>query len=495
MITKTLKKMNYKKFAFAVLLFAFFGNFIPDAKAQETLEKRLKNHVYTLADDSFAGRKAGSDFAKKAAAYIIAQWEEIGLTPLGGDSYIRPFEFGQYHNLAAIIEGNDPLLKDEYIIIGAHYDHLGGKINEKGDTVIYNGADDNASGVATVIELSRRLKEMQPTLRRSIILMAFDAEELGLFGSNDFAENPPFPLEKIKLMVSVDMVGWYKTSGYVKYCGTGTIINGKQVIADNAPAGLHVEMQDFERSMFTATDTRGFAAKGVPTFSVTTGLKSPYHKPGDVANLIDYEGMALITEHLTNVVRTIAQDDSFHASGKIASIHKSSAKKMIFGISANIGTNQHYYTAGALDGKESTSFGVGLSGQVNMAKFSAIRPEVYYDYIAARHPQGKITTHNITVPFNFVIQTPPSELSGAAVFIGPYYSHRFKGEQGKEELDFDKLFFRDEIGINGGFEVRVTNFRLALTYRDALTNFTRKKNADGANILNEAMYVTVSYIF
>ena len=483
-----------KVLSIVILLFVFFIRFIPVANAQETLEERLKKHVYTLAADSLGGRKAGSEFAKKAAAYIIAQWEEIGLTPLEGDSYIKPFQFHQYHNLEAVIEGNDPLLKDEYIIIGAHYDHLGGKVSE-GDTIIYNGADDNASGVATVIELSRRLKEIQPALRRSIILMAFDAEELGLFGSNYFADNPPFPLEKIKLMMSVDMVGWYKTSGYVKYSGAGTIINGKQLITGNAPAGLHVKVQDFERSLFTATDTRGFAEKGVPTFSVTTGLKSPYHKPADMAHLIDYEGMALITEHLTNVVQAIAQDDSFHASGKVASIHKSSTKKLSFGISANMGSNYHYYTAGAVDGKESTAFGIGVNGRWDIIKFVAIRPEVYYDYITARHPQGKIKTHSITVPLNLMLQTPPSSSAGAAFFAGPYYSHKFKGKQGKDPLDFDNTFFKNEAGINYGLEIRVTNFRLGLTYREGFTNFTQTKNADGAHIRNKATYATIGYIF
>ena len=122
-------------FYYVIFLFAFISN-IPVVRAQDTLEEMLMQHVYSLAADSLVGRKAGSEYARKAASYIIAQWEEIGLTPLVGETYLRPFQLNHYYNLVAIIEGNDPLLKDEYIILGAHYDHLGGYVNEKGKTVI-----------------------------------------------------------------------------------------------------------------------------------------------------------------------------------------------------------------------------------------------------------------------------------------------------------------------------------------------------------------------
>jgi len=479
---------------YVIFLFTFFIR-IPVAFAQETLEERLKQHVYTLAADSLAGRRAGSEYARKAAAYIATQWEEIGLTPLKGDSYLRPFQLNLFQNLVAVIEGNDPLLKDEYIVLGAHYDHLGGYINKKGETVIYNGADDNASGVAMIIELGRRLKEIQPMLRRSVLLVAFDAEEIGLYGSDEFAGNPPFPIDKIKLMMSIDMVGWYKKSGYVSYSGAGTFHNGKNLLLDETliPAGLHVKTQNFERSIFTGTDTKGFAEKGVPTLSVTTGSKSPYHKPEDMAHLIDYEGMALIAEHLMNVVQALSQNDDFHASGKIAPKHKPN-KKNVIGVTANIGSNNHYYTAGAVNGKSGTAFGIGLNGQLNM-KFLALRPEVFYDYISAQHPQGNITTHAITVPLNLMLQTPSSTSSGFAVFAGPYYRYMLGGKQGAEKLDFDNIFYRNEAGINYGIEMRVVNFRLGFTLRSALTNISRIKNADDAHIRNRSMYLSLGFLF
>ena len=295
--------------------------------------------------------------------------------------------------------------------------------------------------------------------------------------------------------MSVDMVGWHKTSGYVKYSGSGTIKNGKQWLLDNAliPDGLHVKVQNFEKSIFTATDTKGFAEKGVPTLSVSTGLKSPYHKPEDMAHLIDYEGMALITEHLTNIVQTFSQDDTFRASGKIASKHNTN-KKVVFGISANIGSNYHVYTRGELNGKPTTAFGIGINSQVNM-KFIAIRPEIFYDQLSACHPQGKITTHGLTVPLNFVLQTPASSSAGLSVYAGPYYSYKFKGKQGKAQLDFDSMYKREEVGLNIGMEMRVVNLRVGLTFRNAYTDFSRIQNVDGAQIRNKTTFATLGYIF
>lgn len=464
----------------------------PSVCAQETLANRLREHLYFLADDSLGGRKAGTHFGQRAAEYIAQQFKEIGMTPLYGDSYFKSFQ-DMFRNVVGIIEGNHSLLKDEYIVIGAHYDHLG-RITGKKDITIYNGADDNASGTAVVIELARILMERRANLDRSVIIIAFDAEEEGLIGSYNFVNYAPVPLDKIKLMFSIDMVGWYQASGYVKYLGSGTFRNGKEIITDNriTPLGLNVEVQSFERMVLGSTDTFGFAEKGIPTLAVTTGLKSPYHKPHDTADLIDYHGMALITEHLSNVVQAISTNEHFASSGKISPKHK--APLFSLGVCVNYGVNKHYYTAGAVDGKTAGAYSVGLTASWNMGAFG-LRPEVYYDYIHARHPQGKVITHGVTTPLNFILQTKPSFSGGFAIFAGPYYHHNFGGKQGKTKLDFDHLFRRDEMGMNWGVELRLASIRLGYTRRDAFTNFTRTQNEDGAHIRNRANFITLGYQF
>ncbi|MCL1973238.1 MAG: M28 family peptidase [Bacteroidetes bacterium] len=468
---------------------------IPSLFAQQTLADRLKSHVYTLAADSLQGRSAGSVYAQKAAAYIAAQWKEIGITPWNGVSYYRPFRGEQYSNLVGIIEGNHPVLKNEYIVVGAHYDHLGTKVDKNGEKVMYPGADDNASGTATAIELGRIIKSIQPLLGRSVVLIAFDAEEIGLYGSNDFAHAPPFPIEQVKLMLSIDMVGWYKASGYLKYVGSGTIRKGEQILTDPKliPEGLHIKTQNFEKSILTATDTQAFAFEGVPTLAVTTGFKSPYHKPGDVAQLIDYDGMALITEHLANVVRAVSTDEGYAASGKLAAKHTPPAT-FNMGISAQFGSNYHFYTSGAVDGKSAGAHGIGITAAFNMGLL-AIRPEAYYNYIQARHPDGKVCSHNLTTPLNVVLQTPLDNPAGLAVFAGPYYSYRFGGRQGKSSLDFNKLFYRNEVGINYGVELRLAMIRVGVTRRQAYTTLTRNRNGDGAFIRNRSVFTTLTYVF
>ncbi|MDR2682390.1 MAG: M28 family peptidase [Dysgonamonadaceae bacterium] len=460
--------------------------------AQTSLKERLEKHVYTLAGDSLMGRKAGSDYGRQASEYIVNQWKEIGIPPCKRDSYFQEFS-GKYRNIIGIIEGNDPVLKDEYIVVGAHYDHLGFKVD--GDTIIYNGADDNASGVAALTELGRELCGIRSSLRRSIILVAFDAEEIGLFGSQHFVNNPFIPLEKIKLMFSVDMVGWLKAGGKVEYKGAGSIDKGEKLLLDAhlIPEGLRVTVEDFENSIFTATDTEPFAKKGISTLAVTTGLKSPYHKPGDDAHLIDYDGLALITEHLKNIVLKVSQDPDFKSSGKLAKKHRSARKRLTFGLSANIGSNYHHYSQGALDGKKTTSFGAGLMTQINCGKW-AIRPEIYYDLIQANHPGGKIQTNNLTVPLSLVLQTPFAPF-GADVFLGGYYSYRFDGKQGKENIDFNRDFYRNEGGLTYGFGLYMGNIKLGYTGRTALTRFSREKNADNAHLYNRIEYFTLTYLF
>lgn len=460
------------------------------SKSQTSLTSNLEKHVYTLASDSLQGRAAGTIHAQKAANYIINEWTD-------SDTDIHPdttfmYSFGEndkYQNIVKIITGNDEKLKNEYIVIGAHYDHLGVKKGE-----IYNGADDNASGVATLIELGKALKKNQSNLKRSVMLVAFDAEEIGLVGSKHFINHTSATDMDIKLMFSIDMVGWYKASGAVNYAGTGTIKNGKELLKNPnlIPAGLNVSVKNFERSIFTATDTQPFAIKGVPTLAVTTGTKSPYHKPEDDAHLIDYEGMTLITEHLINLIGHIANDTEFNASGKIAKKHREN-QLFTFGITGNLGTNYHHYTAGATDGKTASSSGIGLMSQVNFGRF-AIRPEMYYEILNAKHPNGDISTNNLTVPISLVMQNMEGG-AGVDVFLGGYYSYRFNGKQNGEKIDFVNTFNRNETGLTFGFGFQVKPFKIGFTSRQALTNFTQSPNSDNAHIRNRANYFTVSYVF
>ena len=475
-----------------LLLTAILVSFAGNAQTtQDTQTKeRLEQHVYTLASDTLRGRKAGSQYARMAADYIAKQWEEIGIEPYYGNSYMQSFKKGKFQNVVGIIRGSDPVLKNEYIVVGAHYDHLGVRFWK-----IYSGADDNASGVAAMIEAGRELKRNEANLKRSVILIAFDAEERGLVGSSHFIYNWEEPKENIKLVISPDMVGWYRASGMVEYAGSGTMKNGHEMIVNQQQvhSGLNVVIKEFEKNILTGTDTQPFGLKKIPTLYVNTGFKSPYHKPRDKAHLIDYDGLTLITGHLKNIVETASRDTDLEPTGKISKKHKP-RQRIGYGVSANFGSSIHFYTAGESGEKTAFSFGAGLMSQVNFGCF-AIRPELQYDFIQAHHPAGKIATNNITVPLSLVFQTPEKSFWGFDLFAGGYYSYRFSGKQGSENLDFANSYHRNECGITFGVGFNLKPFKFGSTRRIALTDFSQKPNADNAHLRNWTNYFTIMYMF
>lgn len=288
--------------------------------ASQSREERLKNHLYYFASDSLQGRQAGTEYSAKAADYIISEFENIGVVPMFEQGWKVEFTNPAYPDrkfadVVGMIQGNDPDLMHELIVIGAHFDHLG----VRSDGEVFNGADDNASGASAIIEIARQLKENQASLKRTVVVAGFDAEEIGLFGSQALADvlRKMAPSFKVKLMISVDMVGWLEKGGALTLEGVATIKDGKQILQRFAAgADLPINMKRFERSILTATDTEGFAQMYIPTLAVTTGLKSPYHKVGDDADLIDYKGLDKISGYLADVVSGVASDENFSGSGR-----------------------------------------------------------------------------------------------------------------------------------------------------------------------------------
>ena len=243
-----------------------------------TLEERLRLHVETLTADSLLGREGGSETARQAAAYIERAFEEIGLQPGsarkdGDHSFVQRFERHntRYANIVGFLPGNDPRLRNEYIILGAHYDHLGFRVKGQ-DTVIYHGADDNASGTAVLIETARRLKEREHELKRTVLLVAFDGEEEGLYGSEAMVEN--MAADNVKFMASIDMVGWLRGAETLQIKGVGTLRDGEALFEAIPHEGLTLRTRRSPNETFTASDHNAFTARDIPAVLLTTGSKS-----------------------------------------------------------------------------------------------------------------------------------------------------------------------------------------------------------------------------
>lgn len=411
--------------------------------AQSTTQRhRLEQHVYTLAADSLNGRKAGSPDAVRAANYITHQWREMGLKPLWNNDYRMPFEtYGTsgYNNLIAIIEGNDPELKNEYIVIGGHYDHLGVR-NGK----IYNGADDNASGTACVTEVARQLLAHQGELKRSVIICAFDAEEIGLHGSEALAKKMKELnlIGRVQLMMSIDMVGWLKQGGSLTLEGTGTLSHSNQ-LTDPELLGIPIKINTkrFENSIFTATDTEPFAILGVPTLAVTTGIKSPYHKPEDDADLIDYDGLSLVTDYLAAFTLHAANKPGQLASGKVAPKHRDKVSPFNLGLSLGYNSAWLRFPDAAFNGKSLLGWHGGIAMQYNFNKTLALHTDILYTHTRSPYPDPHDPYHNslrlrqqsLTVPLmlRLSVGTRSTYLYCSA---GGYYSYNINSEFSPKEV-------------------------------------------------------------
>ncbi len=197
-------------------------------------------------------------------------------------------------NVVAMLEGSDPVLKNEYVVIGAHYDHLGmggvGSGSRMPDTVaVHNGADDNASGVAGIIELAQKLSAEKTSLKRSIIFVAFSAEEMGLIGSKYLVKHLPVKAEQVKAMINLDMVGRLSlTEPSLMVGGTGTSAETEDILKELATKTT-IPLK-YSPEGYGASDHAAFYAENIPVFFLTTGAHVDYHTPFDDADRINYDG-------------------------------------------------------------------------------------------------------------------------------------------------------------------------------------------------------------
>lgn len=269
------------------------------------------NITRAIADSIFGGTRSISIIEKE----IIENKKTIGFTTssvLTASTDLKRVEM-KTQNIIAIIEGSDPQLKDEYVVIGAHYDHLGmgghGSGSRTPDTIaVHNGADDNASGVAAVLELAEKLAAEKDKLRRSIIFMAFGAEEMGLLGSQFFTNEPTIDLKDVVTMVNFDMIGRFDNEKRsLMIAGTGTAEQMEDLLEK------HEESSDmnFNHSPegYGASDHASFYGAGVPVMFFFTGAHEDYHTPADDADLVNYEGEKEIIDFTYPLILDIINSD------------------------------------------------------------------------------------------------------------------------------------------------------------------------------------------
>jgi hypothetical protein len=270
-----------------------------------------------LSDERLAGRLTGSPGADTAAAYLARRFEAVGLQPAAGGWFqrftvARDAPVAQHahvagltgSNVIGVLPGRDPVLRNEAVILGAHYDHLGlggfGSLDPDSTGRVHNGADDNASGAAMLIQIAARLAPAPPA--RTVVFIAFSGEELGLLGSAHYVKQPIYPLSTTLAMINLDMVGRLRQKRLIVY-GAQTAKEFPALLDSlNWYAGLDLKAQG---DGYGPSDQSSFYAAGKPVLHFFTDLHEDYHRTTDDWQKINVEGLDQVASFVTGVVTAL----------------------------------------------------------------------------------------------------------------------------------------------------------------------------------------------
>jgi hypothetical protein len=266
--------------------------------------EEVTGHVGALADDTFEGREAGSRGNRAAGIYLVERLKKFGMH--GGGPKGSFYQTGNgSNNILALVEGRDEALQDQVILIGAHYDHVGyGSYRNSYGPIgrIHNGADDNASGVAGLLEVADALSRLPEKPKRSILFAFWDGEEKGLLGSKHWVEHPTVPLDRVRLAINVDMIGRLRHSRVVVF-GIRTSPGLRRLVSrQNDPALV----LDFNWDVRGDSDHYTFFSRNVPILMLHTGLHDDYHRPSDDAERINGDGLKQIAQLMFGVLVALA---------------------------------------------------------------------------------------------------------------------------------------------------------------------------------------------
>jgi Tol biopolymer transport system component len=323
----------------------FIADWVDIDEAEFANPQNLKKHISYLASDAMKGRLTGSKEEKLAADYLVSEFKKLKLKPYN-KLYLHPFKYTVRLNPHDTISkgkansGNNVIGyldngASKTIVIGAHYDHLGlnehlhsTKMNSEGE--IHNGADDNASGVAGVLELARMLSQNTTKEKANYIFALFSGEEDGLIGSKEMASNIKVLYPNVTAMINMDMIGRLDDKKTMIVGGIGTSPSFPEIIEKNKPAGFGITQ---EMSGVGPSDHTSFYLKDIPVLFFFTGTHTDYHKPSDDEEKINYYGVENIVNYVFRTVNAIADVEKLEfTKTKITSEKKAPKYKVTLGI-------------------------------------------------------------------------------------------------------------------------------------------------------------------
>ena len=280
---------------------------IQETKNDITIDD-FKAHITYLSSDGLAGRSSGTPGDRLAKDYIVNHFTNAGGSAerfvevqehYVSKSRLKPKNKVKTYNIIATLPGNDKKLKNEYVVIGAHYDSVKNTLG-----LIHNGADDNGSGTSMVLELFEKFAS-ENNHKRTLVFMAFGGEELGLLGSKHYVNNPTIDLSKVQLMVNLDMVGRMDEENNVQLGGSPS--------AKNFSSKLHpffvnskINIIDLGKGIFSRSDHYNFYKKDIPVLFFFTGIHPDYHTATDDEDKINYDGMMEISKIVEPIIAEFA---------------------------------------------------------------------------------------------------------------------------------------------------------------------------------------------
>jgi aminopeptidase YwaD len=463
------------------------------------LTQQLEKHVSFLSSDSLQGRGLGTQGKVLAMHYIADQFRAIGLLTYNDSGYYQNIDLKlglarvPAVNVVGWLKGSDPLLQNQYVVIGAHYDHLGYSDKPDGKE-IFHGADDNASGVAGMIELARFYASHPELVKRSLIFIAFDAEESGLLGSNAFVkENDRFEISEIKAMFSLDMIGMYHPNHGLDLDGIGTVTGGDK-LAGTIAYDKGIILKKTTSNVEMRTDTWPFGQKGIPAVHVFTGSKSPYHKPEDTYEKLDYEGMAMVVEYLEALTGEIQASPEINPANSFSRASNPHHFRFNGGITAGLGSSRMKYPEEYYNPKPIFSYNAGLFMQFHLGNIFCLQPAVLFQSDGSKSSQGTFRRQSIFVPVDIQVNIIDQYEGMIRVypFLGAYYLNTFSGKNGDESLDYNNTVSKDEWGMDIGLGTDIMDWQISFTWRRALTNLSLEPDS---KIFPAMWFLSVGYKF
>ena len=372
--------------AFILLTFLFFGK---SAFAQKAEQQQLQVDVVYLASNLLEGRETGKRGETLAAQYIASRFEEMGLEGGGEDgSFFHYFDF-KYKPNPHSEEGAEPRKGKNVIgyldnkapntvIVGAHYDHLGyGGFGSRhtGEPAIHNGADDNASGVAAMLRLAEQLKDGKAN-KNNYLFIGFSGEELGLFGSKNFVKNPTINLQSVNYMMNMDMIGRLNEEKVLAVNGVGT--SPAWAVLDDIKIDMKLVTSE---SGIGPSDHTSFYLEDIAVLHFFTGQHEDYHKPEDDSELLNYKGIAEISDFILEIIHQLDDDGKIEfTKTKDSSDRKAAAFKVTLGVMPDyVYQGKGMRIDGVMDGRPAQKAGM-QKGDI-IIKMGDLTVKDIYDYM------------------------------------------------------------------------------------------------------------------